>query len=216
MEKWQVNRDQYSVTVDLGPNSEWVAEMQWPEGETQGGPAVLVIYPSDPDTRPPGGLSQTVLRDVDFGYARDRLRASLSNSKRWENARQRSEDTLSSLLIEHAGGAITQEYLALLSRVYVGAVKNGQDKPLDHLAAITGNSPAAIKNHLWQATRKGLLERSPGRAGGHLTDKGREVLATLAPAEDELTIAVEMPPRVIEDKPKRRRPPKAITSRAKT
>ena len=185
MEKWQVNRDRWSVTMDLGPNSEWVAEMQWPEGETQGGPAVLVIYPSDPSTRPPGGLSQTVLRDVDFGYARDRLRASLSNSKRWENARKRTEDALSSLLNEHAGGSITPDYLALLSSVYVGAVKSGQDKPLEHLAKITGNSAAAIKNHLWQATRKGLLERSPGRAGGHLTDKGRQVLDALVSPDEK-------------------------------
>jgi hypothetical protein len=43
MARRQVNRDQYSVIMDLGPNMEWVAEMQWPEGETQGGPAVLVI-----------------------------------------------------------------------------------------------------------------------------------------------------------------------------
>jgi DNA-binding MarR family transcriptional regulator len=186
--------------------------MQWPEGETQGGPAVFVIYPSDPDTPPPGGLSQTVLRDVDFGYARDRLRASLSNSKRWENARRRTEDTLSSLLAEHAGGSITPEYLALLSRVYVDAVKNGRDKPLDHLAALTGNSASAIKNHLWQATRRGLLERSPGRAGGHLTDKGSAVLAPVIPGAE--TIVVEMPPRVIEDKPKRRRPQKAIAPRS--
>lgn len=180
MTKWQVNNDQHSVTVDLGPNMEWVAEMQWPEGETSGGPAVLVIYPSDPDNCPPGGLSQTVLRDVDFKNALDRLRSSLSNSKRWERARQRSEDVLTSLLAEHAAlGASTPEYLALLARVYVDAVNNGQDKPLEHLSTLTDKSASAIKNHLWQATRKGLLERSPGRAGGHLTAKGREVLAPL-------------------------------------
>lgn len=177
MEKWQVNRDQYSVTMDLGPNMEWVAEMQWPEGETQGGPAVLVIYPSDPDTCPPGGLSQTVLRDVDFKYALDRLRASFTYSKRVQRMRQEARDNLTGLLVEHAaGGAITPEYLALLSRVYIDAVASGQDKPLEHLAAITKKSPAAIKNHLWQATRKGLLERSPGRAGGHLTDNAGRIL----------------------------------------
>ncbi|MUL85035.1 MULTISPECIES: hypothetical protein [unclassified Mycolicibacterium] len=177
MAKWQVNRDQYSVTMDLGPNMEWVAEMQWPEGETQGGPAVLVIYPSDPDTCPPGGLSQTVLRDVDFKYALDRLRASFKYSKRMQQMRQESRDRLAGLLAEHAAeGAITPEYLALLARVYVDAVKNGQAKPLEHLASITDKSAAAIKNHLWQASRKGLLERSPGRAGGKLTAEATKVL----------------------------------------
>ncbi|MHA7662384.1 hypothetical protein [Mycolicibacterium sp. HS_4_1] len=180
MEKWQVKDDKYSVTVDLGPNMEWVAEMQWPEGETQGGPAVLVIYPSDPETCPPGGLSQTVLRDVDFKYALDRLRASLTHSKRFQRLRQQSRDKLTGLLVEHAAeGAITSEYLALLARVYVDVVKHGQDKPLDHLAELTNKSPAAIKNHLWQATRKGLLERSPGRAGGKTTAKTIKVLEPL-------------------------------------
>ncbi len=81
-----------------------------------------------------------------------------------------------SALADHAGGSITPEYLALLSRVYVGAVNRGQDKPLDYLAEVTGNSLAAVKNHLWQATRKGLLERSPGRAGGRVTEKGGDIL----------------------------------------
>ncbi|MYV31968.1 hypothetical protein GQ649_32740 [Rhodococcus sp. DSM 6344] len=186
MEKWQVDRDsKFSVSIDLGPNHEWVAEMQWPEGETQGGPAVLVIYPSDPDACPPGGLSQTVLRDVDFKYALDRLRGKLAGSKRWQRVRQNTEDKLTGLLASHAArGAITPEYLTLLSRAYIDAVNNGQEKPLEYLASLTGKSAAAIKNHLWQATRKGLLERSPGRAGGHLTDKGRAVLAPVVSGDD--------------------------------
>lgn len=159
------------MTVDLGPNYEWVAEMRWPEGNTQGGPAFLLIRPSDPDGYPPGGLSQTVLREVDFKGALDKLRNQLESSKRWDRARRQSEEKVTALLVDHAGGSITPEYLALLSRVYVGAVNQGQDKPLDYLAKVTGNSPAAIKNHLWQATRKGLLERSPGRAGGHVTPR---------------------------------------------
>lgn len=223
MAKWQVNRDQYSVTMDLGPNYEWVAEMQWPEGETQGGPAVLVIYPSDPDACPPGGLSQTVLRDVDFNWARDRLRASLANSKRWERARQRSTDKLTGLLVEHAAsGAITPEYLTLLSRLYIDAVKRGQDKPLDYLAELTNKSPAAIKNHLWQATRKGLLERSPGRAGGQITDKARTVLGPIlgevVEVSHELLVVEDddAKAREVEDTPKRRRPQKAIRSRSET
>lgn len=181
MTKWQVNRDQYSVTLDLGPNMEWVAEMQWPEGQTQGGPAVLVIYPSDPDACPPGGLSQTVLRDVDFKYALDRLRSSFAFSKRWEAARNRSREKMAALLREYSGNNITDEYLAVLSRVYVDAVSGGQPKPLEYLAEVTDKSPAAIKNHLWHATRKGLLERSPGRAGGNITLKATVILEKIIP-----------------------------------
>jgi|GEM_PF-3932964 len=179
MEKRQVDArsaDDYVVTVDLGPNYEWVAEMKWPEGETQGGPAVLLIRPSDPDSYPAGGLSQTVLRDVDFKTALDKLRRQLDSSKRWNSSRRLSEEKLVALLGDHSGGSITAEYLALLSRVYVGAVNRGQSKPLEYLSEVTGNSPAAIKNHLWQATRHKLLERSPGRAGGRVTNDAAKIL----------------------------------------
>ncbi|MBF9350454.1 hypothetical protein HA138_11785 [Mycobacteroides chelonae] len=182
MGKWQVSQDNYSVTMDLGPDCEWVAEMQWPEGVTQGGPAVLVIHPSNPDTCPPGGLSQTVLREVDFKYALERLRGSLASSKRWDAARKRSEDRVTAELVAHSDMGLTPEYLVLLSRVYVGAVNQGQNKPLEYLAELTGKTPAAIKNHLWQATRKGYLERSPGRAGGNLTAKAGDIMETIIPS----------------------------------
>jgi hypothetical protein len=72
--------------------------------------------------------------------------------------------------------AITDTYLALLARAYVSAVSRGVDKPLEYLADLTGKSNAAIKNHLWTATRRGLLERSPGRAGGKVTSKGARLI----------------------------------------
>jgi hypothetical protein len=69
---------------------------------------------------------------------------------------------------------ITDEYLAMLSVVYSAAAS--QPKPLEYLAGISGKTPATIKNHLWQATRKGLLERSPGGAGGRITPKATDLL----------------------------------------
>jgi hypothetical protein len=87
---------------------------------------------------------------------------------------------------------------------------------------MTGKSSTAIKSHLWQATRKGLLELSPGRAGGQTTDKARPILGALipwsedlVPPPDAITVETELP-RVDEDKPKRRRPQKAITSSTET
>lgn len=220
--------DDYVVTVDLGPNCEWVAKMEWPKGKTQGGPAVLVIHPSDPDEHPPGGLSQTVLREVDFKGALEKLRRQLENSKRWNRSRRQGEEKVTALLVEHAGGSITPEYLTLLSRVYVGALNQGQTKPLDYLAEVTGNSPAAIKNHLWQATRKGLLERSPGRAGGHLTGKAATIMETLIPtgleslqdtfrrvSDDDHMIA-EGPPEGIGPKAPKRSGTKAARRRSET
>lgn len=180
MGKWQVDADQRTAKTNLGPHGEWVAEVRWPEGQTQGGPTELVIRPSAPGTYPPGGLSQTVLRDVDF---KDAL-LGLQLVAHAEPFRQESAETVLDLLRgQAASGAITSDYLAALSWAYVVAVSRGQSKPLDYLAEETGKSPAAIKNHLWQATRKGLLERSPGRAGGKLTDEAWSVLASLDPPE---------------------------------
>lgn len=178
----QTDPDDYVVTVDLGRDCEWAAEMRWPVGETQGGPAELLIRPSDPEGYPAGGLSQTVLRDIDFKRALERLRAHLTNSNRWDRARAQSAERMNALLVEHTSDSITDTYLALLSRAYVSAVSRGQTKPLDYLADLTGKSPAAIKNHLWQATRKGLLERSPGRAGGRVTGRAATLIEALLAA----------------------------------
>ncbi|WP_255313694.1 hypothetical protein [Mycobacterium malmoense] len=164
------------VTIDLGPNYEWVAELRWPEGETRGGPAVLVIRPSNPDNYPRGGLSQTVLREVDFKYALGKRQSQLSHSERWNRIQAESTEVILERLDLTRSDQITPEYLALLSRAYVGLVNQGQPKPLERLAEVTGKSAAAIKNHLWQATRKGLLERSAGRAGGRVTEQAADLL----------------------------------------
>ncbi len=177
------------VTVDLGPNMEWVCQMEWPKGQTQGGPGMLVIRPADPNNYPTGGISQTLLREVDFKTALDTLRRQLESSNRWAQSRAASREKMNNLLVAHSQEReITDLYLALLSRAYVAACNQGQDKPLDYLAGLTGKSYAAIKNHLWQATRRGLLERSPGRAGGKVTGKAGNLIADLidAPFESPL------------------------------
>lgn len=168
------------VTVDLGPNMEWVCEMEWPEGETQGGPAALIIRPADLNNYPAGGISQTLLREVDFRSALNTLRRQIEFSDHWGKRTTATRHKMNDLLASHAQGReITDTYLALLSRAYVNAVSTGQDKPLEYLSTLTGKSYAAIKNHLWQATRRGLLERSPGRAGGKVTGKAANLIADL-------------------------------------
>lgn len=171
-----VSTEDRIVTTDLGPGMEWVCEMEWPEGVTQGGPAMLVIRPSDPENYPAGGISSTVLREIDFRDAVDRLRRQLAASERWGKARERYEEGRSERLRAALSHGVTDEYLALLSSAYVSLTNHGQAKPLERLAEMIGKSAAAIKNHLWQATRKGFLERSPGRVGGKLTEKSVELL----------------------------------------
>jgi hypothetical protein len=172
--------DSNIVTVDLGPNYEWVARLEWPQGETQGGPGRIVIEPATEGTYPAGGLSQTVLRELDFKQAIDTLRRQHAGGKRAEKAKAAVRQQMNDLLLAHAEvREITDIYLSLLSHAYVRAVSDGQEKPLEYLAELTGQSHAAIKNHLWQATRRGLLERSPGRAGGKTTAKAKNLIAPL-------------------------------------
>lgn len=171
-----VSEEDRIVITDLGPGMEWVCEMEWPEGVTQGGPAWLVVRPSDPDGYPPGGISSTVLREIDFRDAVDRLRRQLAVSERRGRARERYEEGRSERLRAALSEGITEQYLALLSSAYVSLTNHGQAKPLERLAEMADKSAAAIKNHLWQATRKGFLERHAGRAGGKLTEKSIALL----------------------------------------
>lgn len=166
------------VVQDLG---EWVVRMEWPEGVQSGGPGVLVIEPADPDSYPVGGLSSTVLRQVDFRGAADRLRAQLATRKRRSKAHERYEQDRSERLREALRHGVTEEYLALLASAYVSAVNRGQTKPLEHLADMTGKTASTIKGHLWQARKKGLLTGSAGRKGGQLTDKATKVLERIVP-----------------------------------
>ena len=176
----EVDAENYAVTFPLGPRGEWTVQMQWPNRVTQGGPAVLIIHPSDADSdneSPAGGITQTLLREVDFKDALDALREGIGSSERRRQTSDDNQRRVTELLKEHAAlGVITDVYMALLARAYVGAVNQGQAKPLEYLATLTDKSEAAIKNHLWRATRKGFLERTPGRAGGRVTDKAASTL----------------------------------------
>ena len=158
------------VTTDLGNG--WTIEMHWSEDETQGGPGSLVIRPTNPDEPPPGGLSSTVLRGIDFRQAKADLHRQLSEHTGEPGDKDLLRDALSV--------GITDEYLALLSSEYVARVDSSQSKPVDRLAEELGKSPGTIKGHLWQARKRGLLtEGSPGRKGGRLSPEAVSILARM-------------------------------------
>ena len=52
---------------------EWSVLMEWADGAESGGPVRLVIEPVDQTSPPNGGLSSTVLREVDFQEAAAKL-----------------------------------------------------------------------------------------------------------------------------------------------
>lgn len=66
---------------------------------------------------------------------------------------------------------------AEIAALYVDLLAAGDQTPVDTLAAKTYLSPSQLRNLLYEARRRGLLTKAaPGRAGGTLTDKARQLL----------------------------------------
>lgn len=162
------------MTMDLG--TDWVAEMEWPEGVTSGGPGVLIIRPSDPESYPHGGISSTVVREVDFREAVETLRRQLAVSEWRDQKRDELTEASDDRIRDALADGVTDEYLSLLSSRYVRITGQGQSHPIRTLADITGRTESSVRSHLWQAKRRDLLKGSAGRAGGVLTAKAQEVL----------------------------------------
>lgn len=170
-----------TVTLDVGPDALWVAEMTWYDGDHHG-PSVLTLKPKDPDNVPAGGISQTVLRAVDMRKAiADATDFMRRIDEETTGLPPINWDTVGPLLTELSADGLSDTYLAALAWAYSAAANS--PKPLERLAELTGKSFSAIRSHLWQAKRNGLLERTPGRKGGAVTTKAIELLSQLV---DEL------------------------------
>lgn len=177
------------VVQDLGP---WVIEMQWPRGVTQGGPAVLVVRPKGGTGYPPGGISSTVLRQIDFKEAGEALRSQTRVSGLRAQIRKEQEAARAERLRQAAAQGVTDEYLALLASAYVGYINRGGTGALAHLAEQVGKSQSTIKGHLWQARKRDLLTGSAGRAGGALTEKASALLMDLVPCAQQSKSLADM------------------------
>jgi biotin operon repressor len=168
------------VYQDLG--DDWIVEMRWRDGDYQGGPEMVVIRPKDEDSPPPGGISSTALRSIDFRAAKAQLQKQLSDrphDRRGKTTAKTEEDRIRRLRDLLADG-ITREYLALLASDYVQRVNSDQPKPVERLADELGKSLQTVRGHLWQARTQGLLTGSPGRKGGDLTMEAMTLLQRMA------------------------------------
>jgi hypothetical protein len=145
----------------------WAVTMEWSD-VAAGGPSRLVIEPVAGATAPPAGLSSTVLREVDF-------RASVAEFRRSNGVQGPEADSLVRLRKLRAAG-ISQQYLAALASVYLKQAAS-TPKAAKSLAEELGMPLATLRGHLWKARREGLLDGSPGRVGGTLTDKAKDLLA---------------------------------------
>jgi hypothetical protein len=157
---------------------EWVVVLEWPAGVENGGPAKLTIEPIG--DMPVGGLSSTVLRQIDFRAGIEQLRELVEQDADRDKVRaaQDAADTewRADRLRSALASGVTDDYLALLSDEYVRAVNRGQAMINDHLADLVGNTPSTIRGHLWQARKRGFLTGSPGRKGGQLGPEAEKIV----------------------------------------
>lgn len=163
---------------------DWMVAMEWPAGRTDGGPWKLTIEAID--KVPPGGLSSTVLRQIDFRSAIEKLRAEVERDlkRAGENDRLRREmqEAQREQLRAALNDGITPQYLALLSWHYVTAVDRGQANINDYLAEMLGKPVGTVRGHLIRARRDGLLSGSHGRKGGELSPEAMEMVEPFADA----------------------------------
>ncbi|MET8825095.1 hypothetical protein ABZX40_12425 [Streptomyces sp. NPDC004610] len=160
------------ITQDVGP---WRVLLTWAsDADPASGPTRVLITPH-PDADPAsiqGGTSSTVLRQIDFKKAGDQFRAARPTDTLHEVAQDTEAEALRWLL---ATEGVSDAYLAFLAESYVRAVARAAPNVTAHLAELTHKRPETIRGHLKEARKRDLLTTVPGKAGGKLTIKAREI-----------------------------------------
>ena len=163
------------VVQDLG--TDWVVEMEWPEGHTNG-PGVLVIRPADPES-PRRGLSSTVLREIN-----QEASAQLRRQRASGGRGRRPRDTYHAERINR----IRDEAVPGSPRIPGAAVvalrlpQSTAGKPANLLSGSRRTSARdPIRGHLWQARKQDLLTGSDRAQGGQLTPKATKILSGSCP-----------------------------------
>jgi len=161
------------VIQQIGP---WRVLLEWEHGATQGGPISMEITPAA-DATPEElahGLSQTVLRQVDFKAAFNQM---VRQNTQVSEPLRPVIDGMGEELREMLKDGVTDKYLALLADAYLMLVHFGVHNVAGELAGLVDRTPSGVLQQLKRARKAGLLTSIPGRAGGHLTPRAEELLA---------------------------------------
>ncbi|MFH8590124.1 hypothetical protein [Streptomyces celluloflavus] len=151
----------------------WKVTLWRPLDATSGGAREIRIEPheeGDPQ-EVARGVTSTVLRQIDtaaFAEEAEPL-AALANAGRGVVETFRQE-------LACLPKGVSDEYLAVLSALYVRFVNIGRRAPAQDLEFWTGAKQATLKGHLRAARQRGFLTKVEGKAGGQLTDKSVEFL----------------------------------------
>lgn len=154
----------------IGP---WKVTLWLPHDSTSGNPREIRIEPheeGDPQ-EVARGITSTVLRQIDTAAFADEVGPL---AKLVHAGQQKIENFRRELASLPKG--VTDEYLAMISALYVRFVNSGRTAPAQDLELWTGTKQATLKGHLRAARQRGFLTKVEGKAGGQLTDKAIETL----------------------------------------
>lgn len=162
----------------IQPLGEFQAVFEWNDDQTEPvGPCRIVIEPV-PDADPESvtrGISTVTVRQMSVGAAvREHQRMLESTDTADLPSIGKIERKLAKLGAERK---ISSEYLAWLSAGYVALVQREHRSVTKRLGEMAGKSGETIRVHLQHARAELMLTSTPGRAGGHLTPKARQILA---------------------------------------
>lgn len=166
------------VMQEIGP---WQVHIEWPPNADQGGPWYLTVRPN-PQASPEeltGGLSTTVLRQVNFQAAANEWRKFAGVTDRHATVFREFQEHINNLdhaLKDRIDKGVNESYLAWLSLAYVYLVNAGEDSVTRNLAELVGRQPETIRAHLKMARAAKLLTTVKGKAGGHLTEKSEAII----------------------------------------
>src|SRR5690606_18496541 len=162
----------FALTQRIGP---WSVLMEWPM-EAEQGPHRIEIRPAEDagTDEVAGGLSSTVLLQVDFQMGKSEFRKLVEQTSTLNRAY--AVGMHPARLRELVGQGISDAYLAHLAQAYVDLVRLGEQSVTAKLAEMVGKSPETIRQHDKRVRKAGFLTTITGKAGGRLTDKAYAVL----------------------------------------
>ncbi|MCZ2527329.1 hypothetical protein [Streptomyces sp. HB2AG] len=159
----------------------WKVVMLWPLDSEGGGPRSIQIEPTEgADSQEVArGITTTVLRKVDIAAAAQQAAefkpwAQLAREATRGPQKQDIERFRQGLAALPAG--LSDEYLAVISNLYVRFVEAGQRAPVAEMETWTGTKQPTLKGHLRAARQRGFLTKVEGKAGGRLTEKAIRIL----------------------------------------
>lgn len=130
------------------------------------------------------GISTTVLRRLDLAAAMKLAEEAPELQQGMEEVTAKVEEAGSSAGLLLANEGVSETYLAMLAATYKTMADLGAPAPVPWLARLIGRRPETVKDHLKRARREGYLTTLAGKAGGELTEKATETLATFVKTGD--------------------------------